>query len=218
MRRRAPPAPGAVRRRSLRTALLYGLAAGGVLFPLARPLGNLLYQEPDAGTYLQLYAPLIPLFICGYRHRCHLQRTWASGCQCPIQPSDFFFWMWPSCGSCCPDGGLSGYFLSFAVTHLVNFLLSFRRLILVSGIRVQPAPAVRAIFCAGAAALVQFCLPQSGSVIGLALSGSCYLLMLLSLDTAAGDRSEDLLWLRGVLRQKARSHFPCLTPYKNIPL
>ena len=189
-------------RRSLRTALLYGLAAGGVLFSLAQPLGNLLYQEPDAGTYLQLYASLIPLLyvdivtdaICkGLGHqdanaRYNLLTSF-------LDVAILWFLL--------PRWGLSGYFLSFAVTHLVNFLLSFRRLVLVSGIRVQPAPAVRAIFCAGVAALVQSCLPQSGSVFGLVLSGSCYLLMLLFLWTLLRViGSEDFLWLRSVLQKK----------------
>lgn len=189
-------------RRSLRTALLYGLAAGAVLFSLARPLGELLYHEPDAGTYLRLYAPLVPLLytdivtdaVCkGLGHQDANARY---NLLTSFLDVAFLWYLLPRLG-------LGGYFLSFAVTHLVNFLLSFRRLVLESGVRMELAPVLRAAVCAGTAALATDGLPRCSGVLGLVLSGSCCLLLLVFLWTLLRVIGpEDFLWLRTVVRQK----------------
>ena len=106
-----------------------------------------------------------------------------------------------------PRLGLGGYFLSFAVTHLVNFLLSFRRLVLVSGIRMDLSPVLRAAVCTVAAALAAELLPQGSGALGLVLSGSCCLLLLLFLWTLLRVIGpEDFLWLRTIFRQKPAPH------------
>lgn len=193
-------------RRSLRTALLYGLAVGSVLFSLARPLGELLYHEPDAGTYLRLYAPLVPLLytdivtdaICkGLGHQDANARY---NLLTSFLDVAFLWYLLPRLG-------LGGYFLSFAVTHLVNFLLSFRRLVLVSGIRMDLSPVLRAAVCTVAAALAAELLPQGSGALGLVLSGSCCLLLLLFLWTLLRVIGpEDFLWLRTIFRQKPAPH------------
>lgn len=193
-------------RRSLRTALLYGLAVGSVFFSLARPLGELLYHEPDAGTYLRLYAPLVPLLytdivtdaVCkGLGHQDANARY---NLLTSFLDVAFLWYLLPRLG-------LGGYFLSFAVTHLVNFLLSFRRLVLVSGIRMELSPVLRAAVCTVAAALAAELLPQGGGALGLVLSGSCCLLLLLFLWTLLRVIGpEDFLWLRTIFRQKPAPH------------
>lgn len=193
-------------RRSLRTALLYGLAVGSVLFSLARPLGELLYHEPDAGTYLRLYAPLVPLLytdivtdaICkGLGHQDANARY---NLLTSFLDVAFLWYLLPRLG-------LGGYFLSFAVTHLVNFLLSFRRLVLVSGIRMDLSPVLRAAVCTVAAALGAELLPQGSGALGLVLSGSCCLLLLFFLWTLLRVIGpEDFLWLRTIFRQKPAPH------------
>lgn len=193
-------------RRSLRTALLYGLAVGSVLFSLARPLGELLYHEPDAGTYLRLYAPLVPLLytdivtdaICkGLGHQDANARY---NLLTSFLDVAFLWYLLPRLG-------LGGYFLSFAVTHLVNFLLSFRRLVLVSGIRMELSPVLRAAVCTVAAALAAELLPQGSGALGLIWSGSCCLLLLLFLWTLLRVIGpEDFLWLRTIFRQKPAPH------------
>ena len=193
-------------RRSLRTALLYGLAVGSVLFSLARPLGELLYHKPDAGTYLRLYAPLVPLLytdivtdaICkGLGHQDANARY---NLLTSFLDVAFLWYLLPRLG-------LGGYFLSFAVTHLVNFLLSFRRLVLVSGIRMDLSPVLRAAVCTVAAALAAELLPQGSGALGLVLSGSCCLLLLLFLWTLLRVIGpEDFLWLRTIFRQKPAPH------------
>ncbi len=73
-----------------------------------------------------------------------------------------------------PRFGLSGYYFSFAATHLINFALSLRRLMQVSGIRLEPGKMARAALCT-AAACAAAALPAAG---GLPAQGGCYLLLL----------------------------------------
>lgn len=51
-------------RRSLRTAMLYGIVFSGLEFLLAEGLCNSLYHNAEAGRRLRLYALLIPMLYC----------------------------------------------------------------------------------------------------------------------------------------------------------
>ena len=124
--------PGQVRvrylaRQGLRVAWLFGLAAGGVLFAFARPLGELLYHSRAAGACIRLYAPLVPLL--------YLDGVVDAMCKGLGQQSAnarynlltnlldvVLLWL------LLPRYGMGGYYFSFAATHLINFALSFRRL------------------------------------------------------------------------------------------
>lgn len=124
--------PGQVRvrylaRRGLRVSWLFGLAAGGVLFAAARPLGELLYHSKAAGACLRLYAPLVPVL--------YLDIVVDAMCKGLGQQSAnarynlltnlldvALLWL------LLPRFGMGGYYFSFAASHLVNLALSFRRL------------------------------------------------------------------------------------------
>lgn len=124
--------PGQVRvrylaRRGLRVAWLFGLGAGGTVFALARPLGELLYHSDAAGACLRLYAPLIPVL--------YLDIVVDAMCKGLGQQSAnarynlltnlldvALLWL------LLPRFGMGGYYFSFAASHLTNFALSLRRL------------------------------------------------------------------------------------------
>ena len=124
--------PGQVRvrylaRRGLRVSWMFGLAAGGVLFAAAYPLGELLYHSEAAGACIRLYAPLVPLL--------YLDGVVDAMCKGLGQQSAnarynlltnlldvALLWL------LLPRYGMGGYYFSFAATHLFNFALSFRRL------------------------------------------------------------------------------------------
>ena len=44
--------------------MLYGLCCGGLLFLLAMPLTDALYQKEEAGRWLMLFALLAPMLYC----------------------------------------------------------------------------------------------------------------------------------------------------------
>jgi stage V sporulation protein B len=115
-------------RRSLKVAMLYGLTFCGLLFLLAEPLCLKLYNSPEAGRYLKLYALLIPMLYCDAITDAMIkglgQQTTSVRYNIITSILDVLFLY-----ILLPKYGMIGYFLSFLITHLINFLLSIRRLL-----------------------------------------------------------------------------------------
>ena len=100
-----------------------------------------------------------------------------------------------------PRFGLAAYLLSFAVTHLVNFVLSLRRLLTVTGHTPDIRYAVRALFCTIGAAAAAFSVFGLGLWPAMLLRGAVFFAafaLLLRL-TGTLERS-DAIWLRQALR------------------
>jgi len=121
--------------KGLRVALLYGSLCGGLLFLLAIPLCNSIYNSPQAGHYLRLYSLLAPMLYCdaitdamtkglGQQKVCVRYNILTS-----LMDVILLFIL-------LPRFGMTGYYISFLITHLINFLLSIRRLIKISKIRI----------------------------------------------------------------------------------
>lgn len=119
---------GYLTRRSLKIALLYGLLFGGLIYLSAEMLCTLLYRNADVSLQMKQYAILIPMLYCdavtdaitkglGQQKVCVQYNILTSALDV------IFLYL------LLPRYGMSGYFFSFAVTHLVNFLLSFRQLL-----------------------------------------------------------------------------------------
>ena len=180
-------------KQGLRVAMLFGLCAGGLLFALAKPLGMLLYQEPQAGGLMRLYAPFVPMLymdalvdaMCkglGQQNANARYNTFTSFLDV------VFLWC------LLPRFGLGGYYISYAVTHLINFALSLRRLMLASGIRISVGKPAVAAACTAAASGI------AALADGILLSGGCYLLVLGGLwylCRIVG--KDDILWLRKLI-------------------
>lgn len=137
-------------RRSLRLALLYSLLCAGAEYLLAEPLTAMLYHETAAGAILRRFAPLIPMLYCdaitdaltkglGEHKACVRYNIITSAMDVAL----LFVLL--------PRYGMDGYFLSFALTHAVNFVLSIRRLLRLTGLRVPVRTPVKAVLsaCAG---------------------------------------------------------------------
>ena len=186
----------------LRATLLFGLCSGGLLFSLAEPLGELLYQNSHVGEYLRMYALLVPMLytdivvdaVCkglGYQSANARYNLLTSVLDVAL------LWVLLPCL------GLGGYYLSFVISHMVNFCLSFRRLAMVSGIRLEAGRTLRAILCAAASLLLTDILPRGAGLVGVVLSGTCYLLVLAMIWMVFRVISiRDVLWLRGLAARK----------------
>ena len=97
-----------------------------------------------------------------------------------------------------PKFGMQGYFFSFFVTHLVNFVLSLRRLLIITGESIPfsvPALSVAAALAAGWGA------SRFGSPVLRAGTYPVLLGCLMCLFGVLG--REDIAWLKGLLRGKA---------------
>lgn len=183
-------------RRSLGIALVYGCLCGGLLFLLARDLCARLYGNALAGHYLQLYSLLAPMLYCdaivdamtkglGQQNACVRYNILTSSLDVAL----LFLLL--------PRYGMMGYYFSFLVTHLINFLLSLRRLLKISGVRLAgdiPVLTVcAAILAVAASRWVSGSFGRIAAFLGL--FGS-----LLALFGAV--TGEDLRWLRGLAAKK----------------
>ena len=138
-------------RRSLRAAMLYGIVFSGLEFLLAEGLCSSLYHNAEAGRWLRLYALLIPMLYCdaitdamtkglGQQKVCVRYNIITN-----FMDVLFLYFL-------LPKYGMQGYFFSFFVTHLVNFILSLRRLLIITGETIPfsvPALSVAAALAAG---------------------------------------------------------------------
>lgn len=195
-------------KRSLRVSLLFSLCVGGIFFCCGEALGNLLYNNASVGSYLKMYAPLVPMLyidnvadaICkglGQQNANARYNTITAFLEVS------FLWL------LLPRLGLRGFYISYAVTRLVNFYLSFRRLILVSGIRLDIALTFRAIFSSSAAVFITTLLPKGEGLPGIFLL-SGYFLMILTFFWILFRvvNREDISWLHGLFDTRARKESP----------
>ena len=185
-------------RRSLKVAMLYGLLFGGLMVLLAEPLCLRLYKSPDAVKFLKLYATLVPMLYCdaltdamtkglGQQTACVRYNILTSA----MDVAFLYFLL--------PKYGMEGYFLSFLVTHLVNFLLSLRRLLKIAAIAIPFY--VPALSLAAALGAVLGASQIRGNA-GQCLAYTGMLGSLLYLCRIIGQ--EDLQWILGLVNTKKR--------------
>lgn len=181
-------------KRSLRVVLIYSCIFCGLLHLLAQPLCQKLYNNADAGKYLALYALLAPMLYCdaiidamnkglGQQKICVRYNILTAAMDVL-----FLFLL-------LPKYGMDGYFFSFVITHLVNFILSLRLLIRTAELKISfRVPAVT-LLCLTAAVLLSklFQIPSLQCISFLLLFGS--LLTLFQIISR-----EDLNWLKGLVK------------------
>lgn len=183
-------------RRSLKISMLYGTFLGGLLFLLAEPLCEKLYSNPDAGRSLKQYAILVPMLYCdaitdamtkglGQQKACVRYNILTSA-----MDVGFLYILLPTYG-------MEGYFLSFFITHLLNFLLSLRRLFKISGVHFPLHIPMLTVSAALASAWIASHLPLPGlqccAYIVILICG-LFLLQIL--------QKEDVRWLRKLVFPK----------------
>ena len=183
-------------RRSLKASLLYALAVSGLLLFLAEPLCLRFYGNAEAALSLRRYAPLIPMLYCdaiidamtkglGQQRACVRYNILTSA----MDVGMLFVLL--------PRYGMRGYFLSFFLSHGVNFLLSLRRLLKISGVHLPLGLIAKALTAAVVSLFLAARVPSFGAqcVLYLVLLGC--LMCLLGVLSA-----EDYSWLRGILGTK----------------
>ena len=180
-------------KRSLRVAMLYGVLFSGLLFLLAEDLCLWLYRSTEAVPFLRLYGLLVPMLYCdaitdamtkglGQQKACVRYNILTSSMDVAL----LYVLL--------PRWGMEGYFVSFFITHLVNFCLSLRRLLKITGQRI---PVAIPTFTGGAAMAAiagaeGFSNPLLRIVSYLGMLGSLlYLLKVIN--------KEDIAWVKGLL-------------------
>ena len=183
-------------KRSLRVAILYGCISCGLLFLFADDLCLALYQNPEAGDYLKWFSLMVPMLYCDAitdamikglgQQKISVRYNILTSCMDVILLYILL-----------PKYGISGYFASFLITHLINFGLSLRRLLKITG---QKLPILTPLACIGAVtAAILLCL----SIRHFFLRGICFVAIFGSLLTLLQILSkEDILWIKGLICKK----------------
>lgn len=182
--------------KSLRIAMLYGFLCGGILFLVAKPLCQRIYGDEAAGEYLRWYAFLAPMLYCdaitdamskglGKQHINVRYNIITSAMDVAL----LFMIL--------PKMGMTGYFISFLVTHAINFLLSLNLLSKTVGFSIPFYYPVYAGFATIAAVIsvqtARGCLAQVIAFLGLSV-GLYTLLGVVS--------GKDLRWIISLIHKK----------------
>ena len=184
----------------LRMGLLFAGAVAGGLFALAPWLGQAIYGLDTPGRLLRILSPMVlSLYMdaivdgmlkgLGEQVSCVRYNTITIAMDVLLLRALL------------PRFGLAAYLLSFAVTHLVNFALSLRRLLAVTGHAPDIRYAVRALLCTAGAAAAAFSVFGPGLwpiLLGRTALFAVSFAGLLRL-TGTLERS-DTVWLRQALR------------------
>ena len=182
--------------RSLRVALLYGITFGGLLFLLSEELCTTLYHSREARRYLRWFSILVPMLYCDAITDAMIkglgQQKVSVRYNILTSSLDVFFLY-----LLLPNYGIHGYFASFLITHLLNFYLSLRRLLKITGesisVRIPLLSALSVLFAVFGASHLENILLRSGAFAAIFLS----LLILLKIVS-----KEDALWLRGLVAKR----------------
>ena len=178
--------------RCLSVSCLYACTIAGLLYVLAPSLGLLVYSSADAGRYLRLFAPLLPVLyldcIVDGMHKGLGQQIYCVRVNTLTNLLDvigLFLLL--------PRFGIGGYFVTYTFTHVLNFCLSLHRLLHLSSSAPRPAFLLGTI-CSVlvAAAIVCFYVPTTARWTNVLICGGLYLtlLALLLMLTGTVDRQE----------------------------
>ena len=162
---------------------------------LAEPLCKSLYGNVEAGKWLRYYAMMVPMLYCdaitdamtkglGQQKACVRYNILTSALDVI-----FLFLL-------LPKYGMAGYFVSFLVTHVLNFGLSLRRLLKTANMRIRIVPPLLASFAGVMAVVLGF--GFDGVVRLVAFCAAFF--AFLCLFRVVG--KEDAAWLRGLIQRK----------------
>ena len=182
--------------RSLRLALIYGTLCSGILYLAAPELCLSLYKSNEAGTYLRWFAPLTVMLYCDIVTDAMVkglgQQKVSVRYNILTSAMDVAFLF-----VLLPKFGIQGYFISFLVTHALNFYLSLGRLIKITEQKIDLPAAVITITCALAA--VGICGSVPSPWLRCLTFGGVFFSMLFLLRIL---NREDIHWLKGLVCKK----------------
>jgi len=159
----------------LQKGVVFSATVAGLLFLLAEPLGLLLYNSADAGYYLRLFAPLVPILyldcIVDGMHKGLGQQVYCVRVNTLTNLMDVI-----GLYLLLPKWGIGGYFFTYTVTHCINFYLSLTRLLRLSGVTPHWFFLLRTGGCILTALLFcRYTLPLSPQWFSLCMGGGIYL-------------------------------------------
>ena len=183
-------------KQSLRIALLFSCVCSCILFLAAEPLCRQLYNSVEAGIYLRWFAPLAIMLYCDSVIDAMIKGLGAQKASvryniCTNVMDVAFLYV------LLPKYGIRGYFLSFAITHGVNLILSLNKLLKITDISISFSMLLRALGAVGIAILFANVMENHVIAVFLGVLILCSLFQLLGVTKA-----EDFRWLLRLLKRK----------------
>lgn len=185
-------------KQSLRLALIFGAGCAMILYLSAPELCLRFYKGADAGVYLRWFAPLAVMLYCdtvtdamikglGHQRICVRYNI----CTNTLDVLLLYLFL--------PKWGIFGYFLSFTLTHAINFILSIRKLLIITGITPRWRIPVFTLCAAGIGVIV------TRSVSHGLLRAVLFVVVFGCILTLLGVvRKDDALWLKHLVKSKSR--------------
>ena len=182
--------------KSLRIALLYGTLCGGILFLSADSLCLSLYKSKEAGTYLRWFSLLAVMLYCDGITDAMIkglgQQKASVRYNILTNTMDVAFLYY-----LLPKYGILGYFISFLVTHIVNFCLSLRRLLRITSPKIPYHIPILTLAAAGLSLWI--CHFAKGAVFQSAAYVATLLCLLFLMRILS---REDIRWIKGLIYKK----------------
>ena len=183
-------------RKCLMLALLYGIFFSGGMFLVAEVLCQKLFNEPEAGTVLKRYAILVPMLYCdsivdamtkglGQQRICVRYNIMTSA----LDIAGLYVLL--------PRYGMDGYFISFLITHLINFFLSLRRLLMITSLSLNWGTAIRTVL--SGIVCTALCAYTATPWLRVSLFAVC---LSCTLTVSGVLNTNDLTWSKDILNQK----------------
>ena len=183
--------------------LIFSVGCAGVMAYFSDALGQLIYDSADAGRFIGVMAPLIPLMYLDHAVDAMLKGLGEQLYSMKVNILDaaicaFLVWI------LCPHIGIWGYVLTIYLSETVNASLSLARLCRVAsfGASVKKG-VVKPMLCVIGTAAILRLMPLgagnwTGLVFGCVTAISVYVLLLMG--TGAVTR-RDLAWAAGVMKK-----------------
>ncbi len=118
-----------IARRAFQFSFIFSFLISGILICFSRELGMIIYNSPEASHYIKLLAPLVPIMYLDGVTDAMLKGLGEQVYSMNVNIIDallsIFFVM-----LLLPKYGMSGYIVTIYITELVNFALSFFRLLM----------------------------------------------------------------------------------------
>lgn len=188
--------------RALGLTLIYSMGCGAFIWLFSGDLGSLIYDSPDAGRFIRLMAPLIPLMYLDHAVDAMLKGLGEQLYCMKVNIVDSAL-----CASLvyflCSKVGIYGYIITIYAAETLNVTLSLGKFIKVSGFRADVVNRfVKPLGAALAVVAVFGIFPLGGGVVAIFTGGmlcaSAYALLL----TLSGSVTEhDILWATGIFKK-----------------
>ena len=186
-------------RRTLRLALLYGTICGAILYLCSDRLCMRLYNSSDAGQYLSWFSCLTVMLYCDIVTDAMIKGLGQQKASVryniitSVIDIVFLFLL-------LPNYGIAGYFVSFTISHAINFALSIQRLIKISHIRISFHVPALTLGCAIISVYVAQYLESPFMQVGSFLAVFLCLLFLFQIL-----KKNDLRWIWGLIHKNNAS-------------